>query len=286
MRLLGLLTLLATLAVAGPRAGGDLRLRRLADQRGPRRRRARAVAHRLLGPERPAHVHGQDPASARHGHRDQRCERQLTRKPRITTRAALFARTAPSTARSPSRSAPRAACAPARGGRSPAPGPSRSPRAPCTAGCATRSPPATTRATSPRPVADQYGGKSAYHSPSDAERAPELALGLSSSSASSMFGVYSASIDGVRVWTSPGVGAHLARQRQLELVEHLERLRAHDHDDLRLHDRDLLDQPRDALGRRERGVGDRALHAQRAVDGERVDVEPLSDFISAVPARP
>ena len=65
-----------------------------------------------------------------------------------------------------------------------------------------------------------------------------------------------------------------AGERQRELVERRERVVAHDHDDLGLHDRDLLDQARDALGRGERGVGDRALHAQRPVDGERVDVEP------------
>ena len=50
---------------------------------------------------------------------------------------------------------------------------------------------------------------------------------------------------------------------------------AHDDDAARLDDRDLLDDPLDALAGRQRRVGDRALHAQRPVDGERVDPEPL-----------
>ena len=47
-------------------------------------------------------------------------------------------------------------------------------------------------------------------------------------------------------------GATSRASGSCELVEHVERVRAHHHDDLRLHDRDLLDQPRDALRRGER----------------------------------
>ena len=44
---------------------------------------------------------------------------------------------------------------------------------------------------------------------------------------------------------------------------------------LRLHDRELLDHARDAGRVGERRVADRALHAQRPVDGERVDPQAL-----------
>ncbi len=64
-----------------------------------------------------------------------------------------------------------------------------------------------------------------------------------------------------------------AGQREVEVLEREERVVAHRHDDLRGDDRDLLGDPREARRVGERGVGDRALHEQRAVDRERVDLE-------------
>ena len=61
------------------------------------------------------------------------------------------------------------------------------------------------------------------------------------------------------------------RERDVEVVEHGERVLAHHDDDLRLDDRELLDDARDARRVGQRRVADRALHAQRPVDGERVD---------------
>src|SRR5205807_1269207 len=58
-----------------------------------------------------------------------------------------------------------------------------------------------------RRVRDQYGGRSAYHSPSALNARQKARLEASSSSASSMSGTYSASIDGVSRWTAPGWAA-------------------------------------------------------------------------------
>ena len=87
-----------------------------------------------------------------------------------------------------------------------------------------------------------------------------------------MSGVTSASIDGVSCWISPGRSDRLG-ERQLELVERVERVLAHHDDDARLDDRDLLGHARDARRVGERAVADGALHAERPVDGERVDVQ-------------
>ena len=132
--------------------------------------------------------------------------------------------------------------------------------------------------SSPSPGGGGYlstGGSPPTRSPSARKARPERALGVLLVERSRRCPARtSASIDGVSVCTSPGRSSTVAGERQRELVERVERLGAHDHDDLGLDDRDLLDQPREALGRRQRGVGHRALHAQRAVDGQRVDVEP------------
>ena len=61
----------------------------------------------------------------------------------------------------------------------------------------------------------QYGGKSAYHSPSARNARQKARLAPSSSSASSMSGTYSASIDGVSRWISPGARLDLAGEREL-----------------------------------------------------------------------
>ena len=108
-----------------------------------------------------------------------------------------------------------------------------------------------------------------------------------SSSAPSMSGTYSASIDGVSDWISPEARLEPARQRQLQLVQRRQRTLAHHHHDPRLHDRDLLDHPRHAVRRGLVGVAHRALHAQRPVDRQR-DRSPsrLKLFISAPPLRP
>ena len=60
-----------------------------------------------------------------------------------------------------------------------------------------------------------------------------------------------------------------------ELVDHGQRVLAHHHDDLGLHDRQLLDQPADAAGVRHRRIGDRALDAQGPVDRQRIDRQAL-----------
>ena len=83
------------------------------------------------------------------------------------------------------------------------------------------------------------------------------------------------------------VGVELARQRDLELVQRLERALAHHHDHPRLDDRDLLDQAVDALGRR-RAPDPRAGTSRRACRRRRAGRCPsrLKLFISALPERP
>jgi hypothetical protein len=53
-----------------------------------------------------------------------------------------------------------------------------------------------------------------------------------------------------------------------------------------LDDRNLLHQPADALGRRQLGIGERALHAQRPVDGEGVDAQPLEALHQSIAGAP
>ena len=86
-----------------------------------------------------------------------------------------------------------------------------------------------------------------------------------------MSGTYSASQLGVSFWISPGDGRDLGAERHAEPVQLVERLLAHHHHDPRLHDGQLVEHAGAALRRREVGVGHRALHEHRAVDGERVD---------------
>ena len=69
--------------------------------------------------------------------------------------------------------------------------------------------------------------------------------------------------------------AQRASKRDVKLVQRCQCLGPHDHDDPRLHDRDLRNDARDALRVGHRGVGQRALHAQRPVNGQRIDRQPL-----------
>ena len=139
-----------------------------------------------------------------------------------------------------------------------------------------REPPVTAVPRRAGPIPAQYGGKSAYQSPRRRNARPERALGgLLVERARRCSARRAPRSTGVSGWISPGPRRDLLGQRQRELVERLERLRAHHDHDPRLHDRDLLDEPRDALRRGERRVRHRALDAQRPVDGERVDLEPL-----------
>src|SRR6476646_6257432 len=69
-----------------------------------------------------------------------------------------------------------------------------------------------------------------------------------------------------------------AGEGDAEAVEDAEGGFAHDDDDLRLHDRQLLDQAADALAGGEVGLGDRAFDAEGAVDAERVDAEAFEAF--------
>ena len=90
-----------------------------------------------------------------------------------------------------------------------------------------------------------------------------------------------ASIVGVKAWISPSrcsIGRESGTWRPLRIAQ---AGLAHDDDDLRLHDRDLLDQPRHALLRRQVGLGDRAFGAERAVDDQRVDPQPFEAISSA-----
>src|SRR6476646_19879 len=69
-----------------------------------------------------------------------------------------------------------------------------------------------------------------------------------------------------------------AGEGDAEPVEDAQRRLAHHHDDLRLHDRQLLDQARHALAGGEVGLRDRAFDAEGAVDDERVDPEAFEAF--------
>jgi hypothetical protein len=71
------------------------------------------------------------------------------------------------------------------------------------------------------------------------------------------------------------LGTYRASQRDLHLAERGQRVGAHHDDDLGRHDRDLLDHARHAREVRERGVAERALHAQRPVHRQRVDLKAL-----------
>src|SRR5215207_1231016 len=77
-----------------------------------------------------------------------------------------------------------------------------------------------------------------------------------------------------------------AAHRNVELVERLERPLPHDDHAARLHDRELLDHPLDALAGGEGRVRHRALHAQRPVDRQRVDTEPLEALHQRVAGAP
>ena len=90
-----------------------------------------------------------------------------------------------------------------------------------------------------------------------------------------MFGTTSASHAGVSGWISPGSGSTGRASGTSRSLSVVERVLAHDDDDLRLDDRELLDDARDARRVGERRVGHRALHAERPVDGERVDRQAL-----------
>ena len=90
-----------------------------------------------------------------------------------------------------------------------------------------------------------------------------------------MSGVKIASIVGVSAWISPGLASIGSRERHLDVVQALERGLAHDDDAAGLDDRDLADEAGDAGRRGERRVRERALDAERPVDDERIDVEPL-----------
>jgi hypothetical protein len=79
-----------------------------------------------------------------------------------------------------------------------------------------------------------------------------------------------------------GEALHLAEPRlerfrewNLQLVQDAQRLHAHHHDHPGRHDRDLLDHPRHAGRVRQRGVRQRALHAQRPVHRQRIDRQAL-----------
>src|SRR5436305_5878644 len=74
------------------------------------------------------------------------------------------------------------------------------------------------------------------------------------------------------------VGLDLMGQGNAEAVEDAQGGLAHDDDDLRLHNRHLLDQAADALPRRQVGLRGRALDAKGAVDDEGVDPEPFEAF--------
>ena len=93
-----------------------------------------------------------------------------------------------------------------------------------------------------RMAGTQYGGRSAHHWPSTRNAVQNSRLARSSSSASSMLGTYRPWIDGVSRWISPGVSSS-SRASGMSSSLIVCRRRPHHDDDLRLHDRELLDDP-------------------------------------------
>ena len=87
-----------------------------------------------------------------------------------------------------------------------------------------------------------------------------------------MSGTTSASIVGVKRWSSPSVASIGRAKRELERVQELERVLAHDDDELRLDDPKLAP----SHFRRRLDVAAGELDAVRPEHLERVDVEPLA----------
>ena len=94
-----------------------------------------------------------------------------------------------------------------------------------------------------------------------------------------MSGTYSASIVGVKRWSSPSVASTGCESGNAELVQERERVVAHHDDQLRLHDPQLAREPRPRLVL----VAAGELEAVRAEDLERVDAEPLERLDQRVP---
>ena len=89
-----------------------------------------------------------------------------------------------------------------------------------------------------------------------------------------MFGVTSTSIDGVSCWITPGSQATGLAQRQLEVVQRRRSASSPITTMIRgwtIAISSVDAREADRVG--QRAVADRALHAERAVDGERVDAE-------------
>ena len=133
----------------------------------------------------------------------------------------------------------------------------------------------------------QYGGSSAYQSPSTRKDAQNARFARSSSSARSMLGTCSSAICGVSGWISPTRGATRAGEREVEVVEREERVVAHRHDDLRARRSRSPRRPaRGTPGRparcRRPGTSRTACRRPRAGRSAR----RRSDFISALPERP
>ena len=104
-----------------------------------------------------------------------------------------------------------------------------------------------------------------------------------SSSDVSMSGTTSACTVGVNCWSSPSFVLDRLRERELEVVQERERVLAHHDDQLRLDDVQLARQPAARLV-----VGGAAgeLDAVRAVDGHRVDAQPLERLEDRLPRAP
>ena len=110
---------------------------------------------------------------------------------------------------------------------------------PAPASHATSSATSTAASAAPRRGA-QYGGSCAHHGPSALKAFQKAVFAACSSSASSMSGVTSASIVGVKRRSDPGLGAlERVGEREGERVEEPHGLVAHHHEQLRLHDVEL-----------------------------------------------